>query len=196
MDVTWGKFLALAATSGALAGAANQGFRFFHDWVADRRKKATQEREREHQRSMQTDEREHQEKLRREAAFAEARKELLHLAVEVSSWIDWYWGKAYGEDADYHQPRLPDEAQVRDARAAIHALKQVSGLHPAKSVRDFADGLRVAIDNTVNFDVYFDESGDQVPPSEDSLERWYRMSNELIEAMHDPDYQPVDPVKA
>lgn len=214
MELSWHEFFGLAFASGAAAGLANQGFRFFHDLIADKRNAKTQarelthqetmqvrdlaqqetmqERELVHQRDLQAEEREHEAAVRREAAFAEAKKELLPLAVAVSTWIDWSWGKAHGELADYFPPPLPDDATVRGSGDVIHALKQISGRHPAKTVRRFAGSLSDQIDNSMNFAV-FSGSGEIVNPDPDEFARWDKMAHELIESMHDPGHQPVDP---
>jgi hypothetical protein len=202
VDLTWHEFLALAVSSGAAAGLANQGFRFFHDWLADRRTAAAQardlrhqdtmqERELLHQRDLQREEREHQGELRREAGFFEARKDLLAKAVGVREFISWWWGRLYGSDVDYYPVSLNIPAIAVPADA-ISALADIAGQHPFKAVRTYARDLADSIDGVVNMP---DPSGDSDPGVE-QLSDWLQRSDELIESLHDPSHAPAAPAPA
>lgn len=200
MDLSWTQFVGLAVSSGAAAGLANQVFKFVHDKLADSRTKATQHRELEHQRTMQErelrhqrdlqrEEREHQAEVRREAAFFEARRDLLGNAAAVYEWIQWWWGDLYGAEVDYYPVSLNPPQVVQTAADAITALSEIAAKHPSREIRVFARNLSDSIDGTVNMP---DQDGDS-SPSVNQLSGWSKRAAALIDALHDPTYQPVVP---
>lgn len=200
MDLTWGQLFGLAVTSGAAAGLANQVFKFGHDWLADQRTKdsqrreldhqeAMQARELQHQRDLQEEERDHAVEIRSEVAFFDARNELLTKAVGVYDWVQWYWGDLYGADVDYYAISVfePDYHTPADA---IGALSAIAGRHPLKEVRNYARALGDSIDAASN------QPGPGARndgPGVKLLANWSKRAGELIDALHDPEHQLVEP---
>ncbi|WP_327639537.1 hypothetical protein OHB24_14575 [Kribbella sp. NBC_00482] len=208
MDLSKLEFFGVAVTSGLVAGIANQLAKFGHDWLTRRgvrklketelaHQETTQARQLEHQETiqardlehkqrLQAEEREHQTAVRREAAFFEARKELVPLAVAVLDWVDWQYGKEHGDEADYHHiQRKP--AKLADASEAIAALQRIAGEHPSKMVRDRAAYLKGSLDSAYNM-----PNPDGVAePDSTEMSRWLREADELVHAHHDPDYPPI-----
>jgi hypothetical protein len=212
MDLSGMEFFGLTVTAGAVAGVvagvANQLAKAGHDWLANRREsrrqakelehqtttqtrelehqQAMQARELEHQRALQREDREHQESVRRTAAFFDARKDLLPLAVDVGDWIDWEFGRLYGADVDYHQVAR-QTPRLTDAGAAVASLTRIAGEHPGKDVRDRARRLRDRIAHAYNTP----NADGRMEPREGTMGEWFGEVDDLIQAHHDPDYHPL-----
>ncbi len=198
MDLSNLEFFGVAITSGIVAGVANQVARFGHDWMARKgardqqarelgHQEALQARELQHQRDLQREERDHQAEIRQEAAFFDARKELLRHAVDTHAWIQWAWGKDFGAEVDYypisiHKPKFSEPAD------AITALTEIAGSHPSKNLRAYARALADSIDGVVNMPMP-DGSAD---PGVEDYSNWSQRAEQLIDAMHDPTYSPQE----
>lgn len=177
--------IAVALSSGVVSAAGTQ---LLGDWQANRR----QRREQAFQRSLQENERRHQERLRVEAAHAEARSTFLEDTARAVEWLNHEWGIHHGLDADWvpdHDP-TPDFSSVGEV---IKALRRLELQHPTRNVRNLATKLRGNISGhygsirTIwNQDVEEVEQITGDVPDPERFAQWVREGEALLEAMHEP----------
>lgn len=196
MDLSGTEFFGLALTSGIVAGVANQCARFLHDWIARRfqadeqekqlaQQSLIQRRDLEHQAQRQERDIAHQRQVRAEDAFYAARDALLANAVDTYAWIQWSWSSDFGAEVDYYPISL-NKPDTHTAGDAITALNEIAGKHPKKGVREYAKAIADSIDGIVNMP----EPDGSADPGVEDYSYWSRRTEQLIDAMHDPDYQP------
>lgn len=177
--------VALILSTGVVTAIINQGL---GGLLTNRRLRSQQD----HQLKSQAEEREHQRRLRLEAAHAAARTEFLEDVSGATEWIRHEWGQIHGLDADWvsdHEPE-PTHTSVTDV---IRALRRVELRHPTRRVRELASELRNGLTSHygrietawVNAaEAYEQRTGN--PPSQETFQEWNQLSENLIDALHEP----------